>query len=79
MDDTKKIQMEFLDIKNVISKVKIMMIAISIYEVASYVKYLIFLHNNPLCQVDIFIITFSQKMKQIQKVKELVLGHRPSK
>lgn len=49
MDDTKKIQMEFLDIKNVISKVKIMMIAISIYEVASYVKYLIFLHNNPLC------------------------------
>lgn len=40
--------MEFLDIKNVISKMK-MMIAISIYEVASYVEYLIFLHNNPLC------------------------------
>lgn len=47
MEDVKKIQMGFLDIKNTISKMK--MIAVNIYEVVSYAEYLIFLHNNRVC------------------------------
>lgn len=47
MEDVKKIQMGFLDIKNTISRMK--MIAVNIYEVFSYAEYLIFLHNNPVC------------------------------
>lgn len=49
-----------------------MMIVINSYEVASYVELLIFLYNNPVCQVDTILITFSQKMKlRFRKLKNL--------
>lgn len=72
MEDTERIQMDFLDIKKYNIKNENNDNDSSYHLLSCFIYKIIFLHNDPMCYVDTFIFTFAQKMKlRLRKLKNL--------